>query len=192
MGKWQCNSSCSCIDKTTVPIISVFSSFESSIKAFDNIFGNVFASWIPCYWTFCFSSTGSVRNGWKFAVAKWTTCCVGYSLLVVHVQNVAYFGLSLTLYTLRHLSLLFRKWRFLEIRKKIVSSEISTFWVFFILMRVCVFGFNVAFNNFSVISRRCLVATGSSMLTFIVLPHWSIMSQSHYPDTGSTSPSSTP
>ena len=42
---------------------------------------------------------------------------------------------------------------------------------------VCEFGFNVAFNNFSVISRRCLVATGSSMLTFIVLPHWSIMSQ---------------
>ena len=41
---------------------------------------------------------------------------------------------------------------------------------------VCVFGFNVAFNNFSVISRRCLVATGSSMLTFIVLPHRSIMS----------------
>ena len=40
-------------------------------------------------------------------------------------------------------------------------------------LRVCVceFGFNVAFNNFSVISRRCLVATGSSMLTFIVLPH---------------------
>ena len=36
---------------------------------------------------------------------------------------------------------------------------------------VCVFGFNVAFNKFSVISRRCLVATGSSMLTFIVLPH---------------------
>ena len=42
---------------------------------------------------------------------------------------------------------------------------------------VCVFRFNVTFNNFSVISRRCLVATGSSMLTFIVLPHWSIMSQ---------------
>ena len=36
---------------------------------------------------------------------------------------------------------------------------------------VCVFGFNVAFNNFSVISRGCLVATGSPMLTFIVLPH---------------------
>ena len=47
----------------------------------------------------------------------------------------------------------------------------------FIKMKVCVFGFNVAFNNFSVISRRCLVATGSSLLTFIVLPHWSIMSQ---------------
>ena len=39
------------------------------------------------------------------------------------------------------------------------------------------FGINVAFNNFSVISRRYLVATGSSMLTFIVLPHWSIMPQ---------------
>ena len=48
---------------------------------------------------------------------------------------------------------------------------------------VCVFGFNVAFNNFSVISRRCLVATGSSMLTFIVLPHWSIMSQTLDPVT---------
>ena len=42
---------------------------------------------------------------------------------------------------------------------------------------MCVFGFNVAFNNLSIISRRCLVATGSSVLTFIVLPHWSIMSQ---------------
>ena len=41
----------------------------------------------------------------------------------------------------------------------------------------CLFGFNVAFNNFSVISRRCLVASGSSVLTFIVLPHWSIMPQ---------------
>ena len=37
--------------------------------------------------------------------------------------------------------------------------------------RCCLFGFNVAFNNVSVISRRCLVATGSSMLTVIVLPH---------------------
>ena len=36
------------------------------------------------------------------------------------------------------------------------------------------FGFNVTFNNFSFISRRCLVATGSSTLTFIVLPHWSM------------------
>ena len=35
----------------------------------------------------------------------------------------------------------------------------------------CLVGFNIAFNNFSVISRRCLVATGSSVLTFIVLLH---------------------
>ena len=41
-----------------------------------------------------------------------------------------------------------------------------------ITMCVCVcIRFNVAFNNFSVILRRCLVVTGSSMLTFIVLPH---------------------
>ena len=60
----------------------------------------------------------------------------------------------------------------------------------------CLFGFNVAFNNFSVISRRFPVVTGSSVLTFIVLPHWSIMPQTHtksyYPDNGSSSPSSTP
>ena len=33
------------------------------------------------------------------------------------------------------------------------------------------FGFNVLFNNHSVISRQCLVVTVSSMLTFIVLLH---------------------
>ena len=33
------------------------------------------------------------------------------------------------------------------------------------------FGLNVAFNNLSVISRRCLDVAGSSMLTFIVLLH---------------------
>ena len=32
-------------------------------------------------------------------------------------------------------------------------------------------GLTVDFNNFSVISRRCLVVTGSSMLNFIVLSH---------------------
>ena len=34
------------------------------------------------------------------------------------------------------------------------------------------------FNNLSVISRWCLVVTGSSILTFIVLPHCGIKSQS--------------
>ena len=42
---------------------------------------------------------------------------------------------------------------------------------------VYVVGFYVDFNNFSVISRQYLVAAGSSVLTFIVLPHWNIMSQ---------------
>ena len=36
-------------------------------------------------------------------------------------------------------------------------------------MFVCLFWFNVAFKKKSVISRQCLVATGSSMLPFIVL-----------------------
>ena len=56
----------------------------------------------------------------------------------------------------------------------LLSWRLFDVWV---CVCVCVFGFNVAFNNFSVISRRCLVVTGSSILTFIVLPHWSIMSQ---------------
>ena len=44
------------------------------------------------------------------------------------------------------------------------------------------FGLNLAFNNLSVISRRCLDVTGSSMLTFRVLPHWNITPQTlwHY------------
>ena len=56
------------------------------------------------------------------------------------------------------------------------------------------------FQQFSVISRRCLVATGRPMLTFIVLHYWSIMPQTldmiQHPVTlswtGPTSPSSTP
>ena len=38
---------------------------------------------------------------------------------------------------------------------------------------VCLFdlGLNVAFNNLSLILRRCLDVGGSSMLTFRVLPH---------------------
>ena len=42
---------------------------------------------------------------------------------------------------------------------------------------MCVFRFNVPFTLFSVRSRLCLVKAGSSMLTFILLPHWSIMYQ---------------
>ena len=33
---------------------------------------------------------------------------------------------------------------------------------------VCVFGFNVAFNNFAVISRRCLVATGRNVTNWAI------------------------
>ena len=41
-------------------------------------------------------------------------------------------------------------------------------------------------STLSVISRRCLVVTGSSMLTFIVLPHGVIRSQTLLPDTTSS------
>ena len=41
-------------------------------------------------------------------------------------------------------------------------------------------------STLSVISRRCLVVTGSSMLTFIVLPHCGIRSQTLLPDTTSS------
>ena len=64
-------------------------------------------------------------------------------------------------------------WMFSHARQTNASNHLATK----VCVCVCVFRFNVAFNNFSVISRWCLVAIGSSMLTFIVLPHWSIMSQ---------------
>ena len=57
------------------------------------------------------------------------------------------------------------------------SSSPARVWRKTSVFVVFLFGFNVVFNNFSVISRRCLVATGSSMLTFIVLLHRSIMPQ---------------
>ena len=65
---------------------------------------------------------------------------------------------------------------------------------------VCVFGFNVAFNNFSVISRPVWLRQGAqcslfnSCLAEVSCPRhlaW-YHTQSHYTDIGSTSPSSTP
>ena len=49
----------------------------------------------------------------------------------------------------------------------------------YIVNEVCLFvclGLT-SLSTLSVISRRCLVETGSSMLTFIVLPHCGIRSQ---------------
>ena len=52
------------------------------------------------------------------------------------------------------------------------------------ILVVCVlFGFNIVFNNLLVISTQSLVATGSSMLTFIVLPHCGIKPQTLLLDT---------
>ena len=53
----------------------------------------------------------------------------------------------------------------------ILQNQSSLIMIENVVVVVVLFGFNVVFNNFSVISQRCLVATGRSMLTFIVLPH---------------------
>ena len=68
---------------------------------------------------------------------------------------------------------------------KIITASFSSvrffqiLWYIRIYTTIClhIWCLFTTFNNFSVISQRCLVATGSSMLTFIVLPHWSIMPQ---------------
>ena len=54
--------------------------------------------------------------------------------------------------------------------------------------KVCLFVCSglTSLSTLSVISRRCLVVTGSSMLTFIVLPHCGIRSQTLLPDTTSS------
>ena len=51
-----------------------FSSFESSIKAFDNIFGNDFCltNTVLLKFLIVCIQAGSVGIGWKFAVVKWT------------------------------------------------------------------------------------------------------------------------
>ena len=51
----------------------VFSSFESSIKAFDNMFGNDFflLNTVLLKFLLVCIQTGSVRSGWKFDVTKW-------------------------------------------------------------------------------------------------------------------------
>ena len=65
-------------------------------------------------------------------------------------------------------------WKFENLFIRLISDWLS---IKLFACCCCLFGFKVAFNIFSVISRRCLVASGSSMLTFIVLPHGSIMHQ---------------
>ena len=58
--------------------------------------------------------------------------------------------------------------------------------LYLVLCCCCLFGFNTTFNKFSVISRRWVQCSSCPRhLTWYY-------TQSHYPDTGSTSPSSTP
>ena len=76
----------------------LFSSFESSIKAFDNISVDIFFLMsivlLKCL-MFCIQ-TESVRNGWKFLVAKWTELALYRYIHVAHVPKEICIGLSLT------------------------------------------------------------------------------------------------
>ena len=69
-----------------------------------------------------------------------------------------------------------------------VSSPFRMFVCLFFCLFVCLFVCSglTSLLTLSVISRRCLVVTGSSMLTFIVLPHCGIRSQTLLPDTTSS------
>ena len=65
----------------------------------------------------------------------------------------------------------------------------NEYWLFFMsidldCLSVC--SGLTSLSTLSVISRQCLVVTGSSMLTFIVLPHCGIRSQTLLPDTTSS------
>ena len=63
--------------------------------------------------------------------------------------------------------------------RKIKFSLMKNYYI------VCLFVCSglTSLSTLSVISRPCLVVTGSSMLTFIVLPHCGIRSQTLLPDT---------
>ena len=80
-------------------------------------------------------------------------------------------GKQLFLYTIHRPNLI-------HIPKKLHGYISNGYWF------VCFvwFGLNVAFNNLPVISRQRLDVTGSSMLTFRVLPHWNIMPQTLWHD----------
>ena len=67
---------------------------------------------------------------------------------------------------------------FVEIGPPVLEKKI------FVCLFVCA-GLT-SLSALSVISRQCLVVTGSSMLTFIVLPHCGIRSLTLLPDTTSS------
>ena len=72
---------------------------------------------------FC-SQNGSVRNGWKFPVAKWNELALRVWPSSQRPKN-AWLGLSLTLCTIFKICSQFSKCNFLENRKISVSSKIT-------------------------------------------------------------------
>ena len=91
---------CKCISRQNDQSVNfkIFRSFESSIKTFDNIFGNIFSLMnivLLKFLIFCYQAE-SVRNGWKFLAAKWTELALYRYSLVVHIHKETCFGLSLT------------------------------------------------------------------------------------------------
>ena len=131
--KGNASSSCNCLDKNDYSDnCKVFSSFESSIKVFDNTFGNysflintvLLKVLIVCI------QTGSVRNGWKFAAVKWTELDLyGITLWDMSKRRMLLSQLD-SLHDFQSLSSLFRKWRFEKFVKILSPQKFKLFECF--------------------------------------------------------------
>ena len=132
--------------------------------------------------------TGSLLRKWKWRLR--TACTVWTMPLFIN----KYFYTLHPLFSCFHI--FYPGW--LEgVGNEVIHVSSKTYWYFlfsqkkgtFISRKLCKGGYmfvwsglNVAFNNLSIISWRCLDETGSSMLTFRVLPHWNIMPQTLWHD----------
>ena len=116
------------VDKTTSPKIPVFCAFESSINAFDNIFGNNFFlrnTVLLKFQTFI-PKPEVCKNGENFLLQKG----LNYDL-VVNVQKDACFGFSWRLCTIFKICGQFSEIaNFEKNPRNSVSSKISFYWVF--------------------------------------------------------------
>ena len=89
------------------------------------------------FFKFC-TQTGSVRNGWKLPVAKWTHLLLGYNLVGQRPKRRMLWSQLDALHDFQNLQSFFGKCDILENRENSVSSKISSFLVFFTLVHQAV------------------------------------------------------